>query len=143
MSDAKKWLNEVLRPPERVLAKEREHVSLAVASMICDLISERTGMGRNTIANELGVSEEQVEHVLNGGVTLATLSDILVSLGRALHITDVPLYRACDRCAGVGGYGSPSGRLRICQNCKGTGASDDVSSSGAHPAFEDDTEGKP
>lgn len=92
MNEAKKWINDVLSTPEGARMYERERVLIDTTEAVSALM-ERMGVSRKDLAVRLGVTAANVTQILGGtrNLTLGTLSDVFVVLGRSLRIEHEPL----------------------------------------------------
>ena len=92
MNEAKKWINDVLATPEGFRVYERERVIVDATESICEEML-RLGLNRKDLAGRLGVTQAKVTQILSGtrALTLGTLSDMFVAMGRSLRIEHAPL----------------------------------------------------
>lgn len=92
MNAAKKWINDVLSTPEGARLYERERVLVDATEAVSELM-QRTGVSRKDLAEKLGVTPANVTQILSGtrNLTLGTLSDVFVVLGRSLRVEHEPL----------------------------------------------------
>lgn len=80
---------------ERIWQQER--TILDATERICELMLKNK-VTRSDLAYRLGKSKGYVSQLLDGerNMTLRTLSDVFVALGRAVHITDANLNSGID-----------------------------------------------
>jgi hypothetical protein len=92
MNEAKKWINDILSTPEGARTYERERVLIDATEAVSELM-ERMGVSRKDLATTLEVTPANVTQILSGtrNLTLGTLSDVFVVLGRSLRIEHEPL----------------------------------------------------
>ncbi|MFO0448891.1 MAG: helix-turn-helix domain-containing protein [Pseudomonadota bacterium] len=92
MSDARKWIEDILETPEGARLMERERVLVDATEAIGEVM-DRLGMTRTALAEKLDVTPANITQILSGtrNLTLGTLSDVFVALGRSLRIEHEPL----------------------------------------------------
>lgn len=81
-----------VRDPESMKLFQQERLILEVTEQICELMDEKE-ITRSKLAEMLGTSKGYVSQLLDGSanMTLRTLSDVLLSLGRTASIEMKPL----------------------------------------------------
>lgn len=84
--------NDIVSTPDGARAWHQERTIFEATEKLCELL-EVTGVTRSQFAERLGKSRSYVTQLLDGeaNMTLRTLSDSFLVLGRALHIADGPL----------------------------------------------------
>lgn len=94
MSDARKWIDDILATPDGARLMERERVLVEATEAIGEVM-DRLGMTRTALAQRLDVTPANITQILSGtrNLTLGTLSDVFVALGRSLRIEHEPLRR--------------------------------------------------
>ncbi len=70
----------------------QERIILEATERLCELM-EKQAVSRTELADRLGTNKSRVSQLLNGtaNMTLRTLSDLYLALGRAAHVVDGPL----------------------------------------------------
>lgn len=71
---------------------QQERAILEVTETLCQLMEE-DGVSRSELAQRLGKSKGYISQLLDGrtNMTIRTISDAFVALGRALHFQEGPL----------------------------------------------------
>lgn len=89
---ATNWYDELTSTPEGMAHYQEERVVLEATELICELM-ERRGVNKAELAKRLGKSRPYITRLLNGSanMTLRTISNVLLVLGRSLHVISSPL----------------------------------------------------
>jgi len=82
---------QITSTPEGMKVWQQERVIFEVTERICDLMREQ-GISRSDLAGKLVRSRGYVTQLLSGkNLTLRTLSDVYLALGRQFHPNDGPV----------------------------------------------------
>jgi transcriptional regulator with XRE-family HTH domain len=78
--------------PEGLRTWHQERTLFDTANVVCELMNE-TGVSRSELAERLGKSRGYITQLLDGraNMTLRTVSDVFVALGRQFHPAHSPL----------------------------------------------------
>lgn len=78
--------------PEGLRTWHQERTLFDTANVVCELMTE-AGVSRSELANRLGKSKGYITQLLDGraNMTLRTVSDVFVALGRQFHPAHSPL----------------------------------------------------
>lgn len=87
-------LDKLTRTKQGMRLYQQERAILDVTELICQLMDEEH-VTRSVLAGRLGRSKGYVTQLLDGraNMTVRTISDVFVALGRALHFQDGALSR--------------------------------------------------
>jgi transcriptional regulator with XRE-family HTH domain len=83
---------QVTSTPEGMRLWQQERVILEVTERICELMEEQ-GINRSQLADLLDKSRAYITQILRGNanLTLRSISDIYLALGRQFHADDAPI----------------------------------------------------
>jgi transcriptional regulator with XRE-family HTH domain len=86
------WVEKVAADPERMKAYQQERLILDVTELISRRMEEH-GVSRAELAKRLGRSKGYITQLLDGraNMTLRTVSDVMLALGRTMTVADKPL----------------------------------------------------
>lgn len=78
--------------PEGMRLYQQERAILEFTELLCEILQEQN-VTRSELARRLGKTKGYITQLLDGraNMTVRTMSDVLVALGRALHFQDAPL----------------------------------------------------
>lgn len=93
-----KWTKRLFSTPKKVQLYERERVLVDATEAVCQVMREQN-VTRSDLAHRLKVTQANVTQILSGerNLTLGTLSDVFVALGRSLIVASAPL--SGERCS--------------------------------------------
>ena len=88
------WFDDVTATEDGFRSYQQEKTILDATELICGIMEEH-GVSRTELAHRIGKSKAYVSQLLDGktNMTLRTLADILVALGRGVLISDISLQR--------------------------------------------------
>src|SRR4051812_37073738 len=89
---AKTEIERFVEDPEGMKLFQQERAILEATMRICEAMKEQ-GVSRSQLAQKLGKSKGYVSQLLDGqqNMTLRTLSDVFLVLGRAVHLHTGPV----------------------------------------------------
>lgn len=84
--------DKITRTPEGLRAWHQERTIFETTNMICRIMAEN-GVSRSELANKLDRSKGYITQLLDGttNMTLRTVSDVFLALGREFHPAQSPL----------------------------------------------------
>jgi transcriptional regulator with XRE-family HTH domain len=82
---------EITKTDEGMLTWQQERIIFEVTERICELM-EAQEVSRAELASRLGTTKGYISQLLDGtaNMTLRTLSDVFLRLGRSIHVDDGP-----------------------------------------------------
>lgn len=94
---AQTWVENRTEDPERMKVFQQERLILEVTELIERLMKQQ-GVSKAQLAEKLGTTKGYITQLLDGrtNMTLRTISDVMVALGRSLCVGDGPLSASSD-----------------------------------------------
>jgi AraC-like DNA-binding protein len=85
--------------PEGMRAWQQERVIFEITERVCELMEQQPAITRAELARRLGKSPAHVTQLLGGSanMTIRTVSDLFLALGRAVTISDIPVDKSLEQ----------------------------------------------